>query len=648
MSERGSRELKPKLSMTSVDLAVVVRELKSLGSRVVRSVLMPTRDVLIFELVEGSDVVYLVVEGGRRIHTSKSIYTSESVGTARPFRKLLEGSKLVDISQVDFERVAVLKFRRGAAVYSLYVELLPRGVIALVNDEGRVVAVNRRFVGRDRSVAVSLNYSPPPLISNFMELSDAEVAKLAEKFDGTLAQFLVRGLGVPPEFVNEVLSEKERSAKLSQLEVGSLLQLLGRVRQFVGRTIERPSPCAILVDGKPTGFFSFKPSGIPSGARVAGFSSMNELLDYYFKYLDEATLREAELARIREAEAAIEKTLREAEENLEKISKRLGEVGGALGLLEKYYYEVETAWSCCRRVVKERGWEYVGECGVVGADPRRGLVRIQLPGGALELQLHRDVNQLYSELRREYDHLSEKLNRARETVKDLRAKLEEVTQRKRALESLKLRPRRTAWFSRFIWIETSSGFLAIGGRDASQNELIVRKYLKPKDIFMHADVHGASAFVVLTGGAEVPEKDLREVAGLAASYSKAWKAGLSSVDVFWVRGEQVGLSAPPGEYLPRGSFMVYGQKNFIRNVELILSIGIAYLGDSYDLVVAPPELAEARSEASVTIAPGDTSVELAAREIREYLVQKCPDVRGLTVRDIAKVLPGRVRVVSKK
>ncbi|MCX8185277.1 MAG: ribosome rescue protein RqcH [Sulfolobales archaeon] len=648
MSEQSVRELKPKASMTVVDVAIVARELKNLENYLVRTVFMPTRDTLIFELVRDSEMEYLVAEGGRRIHVAKSIYTSESVKTVRPFKKLLEGSKLVEVSQVDFERVVILKFKRGAKLYSLYVELLPRGVVALVNEEGRVVAVNKKFVARDRSVAVGLTYVLPPSPPNFVELSDVEVLKLAEKSSGTLAQFFVRSLGVPPEFINEVFSEEERSTKLSQLELNVIPQLLSRVRQFVKQTVEKPSPCVVLAGDLPIGFFSFKPSKAFSSARIVEFSSMSDLLDYYFKHLDEATLREPELARIRETEAAIEKTLREAEENLEKISKKLSEVRSTLDLLEKYYYEVEVAWSNCRRVVKEKGWSSISECGVVEADSKKGSVKIELPEGVVELLLYKDVGWQYSELKREYEHLSDKLTRAREVIKDLRVKLEDISQRKQMLESLKLRPRRTAWFSRFLWIETSSGFLAIGGRDASQNELIVRRYLGPRDIFMHADIHGASVFAILTRGVEIPERDLREVAQLAASYSKAWKAGLKSVDVFWVRGEQVGLSAPPGEYLSKGSFMVYGQKNFIRSVELVLGIGLIYLDDSYDLLIAPPDLVERKSVVSVAIAPGDMSVESAAKEIRDYFIQKCSDVRGLTARDIAKILPGKVRIVSKK
>jgi len=46
--------------------------------------------------------------------------------------------------------------------------------------------------------------------------------------------------------------------------------------------------------------------------------------------------------------------------------------------------------------------------------------------------------------------------------------------------------RKVLWFEKFKWFVTSENFLVIGGRDAQQNELLVKKYLRPRDVYMHA------------------------------------------------------------------------------------------------------------------------------------------------------------------
>ena len=38
--------------------------------------------------------------------------------------------------------------------------------------------------------------------------------------------------------------------------------------------------------------------------------------------------------------------------------------------------------------------------------------------------------------------------------------------------------RKAFWFEKFYWFITSENFLVISGRDAQQNEVLVKKYLK--------------------------------------------------------------------------------------------------------------------------------------------------------------------------
>ncbi len=640
--------MKVKQGMTSVDIAVVVGELKFLEGCSVRSLLMPTRDVMIVELLCGNDLKYLLLEGGRRIHLTRGVLTTESVKLSKLFRRFLDGAKLVGLGQVDMERVVFLVFKRGAKQYVLYLELLPRGVIALVDEEGKVIAVNKKLEAKDRVITVGRSYVLPPSPPTIAKVDQAKLFELSQKSTKTVGQFFVRDLGLPPEVVNEVLSEEERSTKVSNLSPEVLADLVSRVQHALEEIIKNPKPYALILSGNMIGFFPYRPSKLPEGAELVEYGTMNALLDDYFSQLDQALVKEREVTELREAEVLVEKTLEEAEKNLEEMSRRYSDAAKVLELFEKYYYEIETLWECSRRVVKERGWDFLGECGPVSGEPREGSVTIGLPEGSVKLLLYEDIKQQYAKLRRDFEHLRGKLSKATETVKGLRRKLEEIAQQRILLEKLKVRSKRMTWFSKFLWVETSGGFLAIGGRDASQNEAIVRRYLEPRDIFMHADIHGAAVFVVLAKGREVPEKDLNEVACLAASYSKAWKAGLSSADVFWVYGDQVKLSAPAGEYLPKGSFMVYGQRNYIRGVKLVLGIGVIYLDDDqYDIIVGPPDLVKSRAMAYVVVTPGDLNIDKAAEEIREHIIRKCPDVRGLTARDIMRLLPGRLRIVEK-
>lgn len=57
-------------------------------------------------------------------------------------------------------------------------------------------------------------------------------------------------------------------------------------------------------------------------------------------------------------------------------------------------------------------------------------------------------------------------------------------------------PRKPYWFERFNWFVTSENVLVLSGRDAQQNELLVKRHLTKGDIYVHADLHGASTTIV--------------------------------------------------------------------------------------------------------------------------------------------------------
>lgn len=59
----------------------------------------------------------------------------------------------------------------------------------------------------------------------------------------------------------------------------------------------------------------------------------------------------------------------------------------------------------------------------------------------------------------------------------------------------------------------------IGGRDQQQNELVVKRYLKSGDLYVHADLTGASSVVIKNpSGNPVPPKTLAEAGTMAVAY----------------------------------------------------------------------------------------------------------------------------------
>jgi predicted ribosome quality control (RQC) complex YloA/Tae2 family protein len=155
--------------------------------------------------------------------------------------------------------------------------------------------------------------------------------------------------------------------------------------------------------------------------------------------------------------------------------------------------------------------------------------------------------------------------------------------------------RKIAWFEKFHWFITTDNYLVIGGRDAHQNELLVKRYLRKGDAYLHADVHGAASCILRAkrrrargpsgdekSGTEIlplSAQALREAGNFTICHSAAWTSRIVT-SAWWVEAHQVSKTAPTGEYLTVGSFMIRGKKNFLPPTPLEMGLGILFrLGD---------------------------------------------------------------------
>src|SRR3989338_9392896 len=183
-------------------------------------------------------------------------------------------------------------------------------------------------------------------------------------------------------------------------------------------------------------------------------------------------------------------------------------------------------------------------------------------------------------------------------------------------------PKKKEWYEKFRWFFSSDNFLVIGGKDAMSNEILIKKYTEPNDFVFHADIQGAPFFVIKnSSGKEIPESTIREAAEAAACYSKAWKSGIGNCDVYYVKPEQVSKTAESGEYIPKGGFMIRGQKNWFRNVELKIAIGFNVDADVI-VIGGPISAIEKNSKYHVVIGVGDKKSKELAEEIKEFVKKK--------------------------
>jgi len=595
--------------MTALDFAAVMREgLCGLeGGRVQRA--WALGDSIALRLrVAGADKVIVL---SPRLGVYESAY--ELPRTQPPARladalRWMRGARLVALRQVAMDRVAGLTLERRGHRRELIVEWVREGNIVVAGGDGLIEACLRVRRLRDRSIAPGEVYTPPPARGlDPLTLNPLDAGRLPPAKPGmTASAHLSRLVNAPGEVLAEALhrSGVDPGSPASSVEPEILAKALLTVREIYARVLEGGAePHVAVVEGQVVAAYPFRPASL--GVEVARVDSLTRAFDELYTPM----------------------LLPRAEEGgpgglVEDRARQFMERAGALRkLAEEVFSNAQTYQALIEEFLELRRrarWDELGRLlaekypMVVGVDPASLKITVRVDGVEAVLDAAASAAANASRLYAEAKELERKARRALEIAGSL-------SPGRGGAEPPLRRIRSRSWYEGFWHFTSSEGFLVLGGKDASQNEALVRKHLGEHDIFMHADVYGGPAVVIKTEGRAVGGQTLLEAAQLAAAYSRAWESGLASVDVYWVPARQVSKKPPSGEYLPRGAFMVYGERNWLRGVKLELAVGVRVLGDGYELVSGPPSALKGRCDAMVVLEPGRVSREEAARKVSGLL-----------------------------
>jgi len=217
------------------------------------------------------------------------------------------------------------------------------------------------------------------------------------------------------------------------------------------------------------------------------------------------------------------------------------------------------------------------------------------------------------------------------------AKLEKEKDKFEAEEEIKRKKaaRKKEWYEKFHWFFSSEGFLCIGGKDATSNEIVVKKHVESNDLVFHTDMAG-SPFFVVKDGQNCGEITKNEAAQATACYSRAWKLGHGTAEVFYINPNQVSKEAQAGEHLAKGSFMIYGKTNYLRP-KLEYCIGLV----SEEIIGGPVSAVKEKTELFVIIVSGKYKKSELAKKIKAKL--KSGDLD-----DIIKFLPAGGASIKKR
>lgn len=273
----------------------------------------------------------------------------------------------------------------------------------------------------------------------------------------------------------------------------------------------------------------------------------------------------------------------------------------------------------------------------------------------VKLTLSKDVNSNANfyfdkskKLKNKVPGINEIILKTKKEIEDFEARKSEYLKKKDREEIVKLH-RKAEWFDRFRFTYTSNGFLVVFGKDSGSNEVLLKKHLEEDDLILHTELPGSPFGLIKGARDKISKEDLIEAGTVVGCFSKQWKRGFGSADVFWVFPDQVSKKANSGEYIAKGSFMVRGTKNFLKNLNLRICLGVRkveVIADS-DEKFEVEELFSGSEQAVkkfcgsrfIKLEPGQTNYKALSREIRKRL--------KTYVDDLPKYIPNGSKILKK-
>ncbi len=640
--------------MNSVELAIALKEMRVLENGRVEKIYQKGRQVRM-KIYCRKGEKELVFEPGKFFLTN---YKRRAPGEPPSFcmllRKHLTGKRIAQIRQRGFERIVEMEFEDKILIF----EIFSKGNVILCERDYTIIMPLEVQLWKEREIMPGKLYKPPPALLNPFSMSEDEFCSMI-RGQKKIASFLAADFALGGIYAEELclragVEKTKKCSELSENEKKNLYREMQRLRN------ERVNPYLVYENSEPVDFAPFELL-LHREREKRYFPSFNEVLDEFYTYWEAKAAEREGIEKESEAEEKIKRIIerqKEVVKNLEELEKAARKKAE---ILFNNLELVERIFSALRKA-RELGlsWEEIKERVSLDSSPEARAVKdirehegkLLLAFGETDVEVDFTLSpvenaQRYYELAKKY---RKKIESARKRMEEIKASLKEQIRKlkeKKEREAILPKKKKTKkkWYEKFRWSFTSEGFLVVAGKDATQNEVLYKKYLERDDIVLHADIAGAPLTVIKSQGREITPLAIREAAEIAAAYSRAWKLKLGSVDVYWVLPEQVSKTPPAGQYLPKGSFMIYGEKNYLRKTEVRLAIGVM-MSESEAKVFAGSILgARAHCKYFVTVFPGNIPKHKAGEVVKLKLMQKAlPEdkelIEKIPLDEFVSILPG--------
>ncbi|MHA1747161.1 MAG: ribosome rescue protein RqcH, partial [Promethearchaeota archaeon] len=594
-----------KSNLNNIDIFTIICEIKELViNKNIKNFyqLDDTTFILTFRCVDG--VKQLLIKLPNGMYLSEFIYEKPRFppNFCISIRKYIKDRKILNFYQYKhLDRMVILEIQGiDKSTWRLILEFFGKGNIILLKPTGYVQIAARYFKLKSEVVLPNRIYNFP--VQNFKDIFEVEIDTLRESLthdSDAVSKILSTNFNINSFYAMELclksnIDVKSPGSSLSESQINKLFEAIKELEKKLKK--REFSPCIIAKTSDFKELKSVEPfkqlqfSGYP----VKEFDSFNQAVDEYFSYglILKAKEEKKEKKKLSKNERILKAQYQQLE-NLKSKSQEYVELGN---LLYQYFPQLSKLLDTIYKARKKGiSWDEIINKISVGkkqgieealffesAEIGSPIIKVNVERRIIPLDIRYSLTEniekfFYSKSKK----AKKKIPGALKTIQRVSKLIEK--EKISAAENMKkmvlpAKRRKKEWFEKFRWFYSSDGYLVLAGRDASTNELLFSRYMQPNDLFFHSDVPGSPIVLVKNHPGEsienIPIQTRKEAAVFGVSYSRAWKLELKTADIYSVSPDQVSKTPPSGEYLPKGSFMIRGERNYYKNVRLELVVGI--------------------------------------------------------------------------
>lgn len=592
--------MKIQTNFSNFDVYTISKELDQILSEGTIVNIYELEDLLILKIsTKTREKVNLIIKNDSRINITDYDYPIPKYPSQyiTSLRKLLKNRRIKSVSQYEFDRIIIIKIHSYEEGDSKFIiELFNKGNYLFI-DENNLIKIAKSYKKfRDRDVLASREYEFPSQRGvGFLTINEAEFIDVIKDSDDEIVRILARKIGISGLISEELcyrakIKKTINSKLLSDTQLKEFFNAFKNLRnQLLFGEIR-----AHIVYDEYEKQFAVLPFELEIflNYKKKFYNSFNQAVDIYYSKFDLSAIKPHQDQKITEKIDAHKRILENQEEYLQELYRKKNKyykygdfIYAHFSELKKLFYVISEA--------KDKGynWYEINEKlldakknSVDGLElfvkiiPERRELLVNILDQEVNLDLRKTIGENANLIYSKGKKAEQKIKGTLEAIDKSKEKMTKLVKEKNSIDDEivgLVKKRKKAWYEKFRWFHSSNGFLVIGGRDATSNEVIFKSHIQPEDLVFHTNIPGSPLVIVKNPeNKEIPELTINEAAIFVGSFSNAWREDWGYIDVWYVNPNQVSKNPPTGEYLSKGSFMISGKKNVIKNAKTELGIGL--------------------------------------------------------------------------